>query len=182
MNRRQILSAVGLSIFSLSGCLDNRDGDETGENPDPDEGRSVSVTITHVAGDGAISFNYDVRRSVITEESLAVIELTARNKTESELEYGTGAPKPFGALYDPESPEAILWTDKYTESEYVETDGRQITGGEDIGLHVTLPPGDSRSEIYEFSAPPGNYSIQRTSNPLTLGNDTYELEVVVSEA
>jgi hypothetical protein len=182
MNRRQILSAVGLSIFSLSGCLDNRDGDETGENPDPDEGRSVSVTITHVAGDGAISFNYDVRRSVITEESPAVIELTARNKTESELEYGTGAPKPFGALYDPESPEAILWTDKYTESEYVETDGRQITGGEDIGLHVTLSPGGSRSETYEFSAPPGSYSIQRTGNPLTFGDDTYELEIAVSEA
>lgn len=181
MNRRHVLSAVGLSTLPLSGCLD-RDRDETGENSAPDKGRSVSVTITHVAGDGAISFNYDVRRSVITDESPAIIELRAENETERDIEYGTGAPRPFGALYDPESPEAILWTDKYPESEHVTTEGRQITGMEDIGLQVTLPPGGSRSEIYEFAAPPGSYLIQRTSNPLTLGGDTYELAVAVSEA
>jgi hypothetical protein len=162
--------------------LDNLDGDGTGEGSEPAEGRSVSVAITHVAGDEAISLNDDVRRSVITEESPAVIELTARNETGSDIEYGTGAPKPFGALYDPESPEAILWTDRYAESQYVETEDRRITGMDDIGISVTLAPGGSRSETYEFAAPPGSYSIQRTGNPLTLGDDTYELEVAVSEA
>lgn len=182
MNRRRILSVIGLSALPLSGCLDNRNGAGTAGDPGSDEGRSVSVTIRHVAGDGAISFNRNVHRSRITDESPAVIELIARNETESDVSYGTGAPKPFGALYDPDSPEAILWTDKYDESQYVETEGRQIAGMDDIGLSVTLSPGDSRAETYEFEAPPGSYSIRRTGNPLRLGDDTYELDVAVSEA
>jgi hypothetical protein len=182
MKRRHAISAVGLSFLPLSGCLENLGGGATGGDPASEEGRSVSITVTHVAGNRAISFGHDVRRATITEESPAVVELTARNETERDVEYGTGAPRPFGALYDPDSPGAILWTERYAESQYVDTEGRRITGGEDIGLEVTLSPGGSRSETYEFSAPPGSYSIRRTGNPITLGEDTYELEATVSEA
>jgi hypothetical protein len=182
MKRRRALSVVGLSALPLSGCLDNVDMDGTAGGPGSGDGRSITVSITRVAGDGAIDFSYDVHRSEIGAESPAVIELTARNETESEIEYVTGAPKPFGALYDPDSPDAILWTDSYVESRYVETEGRRVTGGEDVGISVTLPPGGSRSETYEFAAPPGSYSIRRTGNPLTLGDETYELTIDVSEA
>ena len=181
MNRRCVLSAIGTSTLALSGCLDNRTEGGTAEDSGSTDGRSVTIALTHVAGDEAISFSYNVHRSEITEESPAVIELIAKNGTESEIEYGTGAPSPFGALYDPDSPEAILWTEKYVESQHVETDGRRITGMNDIGISVRLSPGESRSETYEFAASPGSYSIQRTGNPLTLGGETYELDITVSE-
>ena len=184
MRRRRVLSAAGGALLplSLSGCLESLDGGVIGDGPTSGERRSVSLTLRHVSGDRAISFEYDVQRATITGESPAVIELTAGNETDREIEYVTGAPKPFGTLYDSDSPEAILWTDRYAESQHVQTEGRRITGGEDIGVAVTLSPGGSRSETYEFSAPPGNYSIQRTGNPITIGDDTYELEVTVSEA
>ncbi|TKX81346.1 hypothetical protein [Halorubrum sp. SD626R] len=181
MNRRCVLSAVGTSALALSGCLNNRTEDGTAEGSGSVGGPSVTISLTHVAGDEAISLNSDVIRSEITEESPAVIELIAKNETESAIEYGTGAPAPFGALYDPDSPEAILWNKKYVESQHVETDGRRITGMNDIGISVRLSPEETRSETYEFAAPPGRYSIQRTGNPLTLGEETYELDITVSE-
>lgn len=180
MKRRHALSVVGLATLPLSGCLDDLGGG--GTTGGSGDARSIAVSVTHVAGDGAISLGCDVHRSEITAESPAVVELTARNETGSDIEYATGAPKPFGALYDPDSPDAVLWTDRYAESQYVETEGRRITGGEDIGISVTLSPGGSRSETYEFAAPPGSYSIQRTGNPITLGADTYEVDIDVSEA
>lgn len=181
MKRRHALSVVGLVTLPLSGCLDDLRGDGTAGESGSSDVRSIAVSITRVAGDGAISFSCDVQRSEISEESPAVVELTARNETGSDVEYATGAPKPFGTLYDPDSPDAVLWTDRYAESQYVETEGRRITGGEDIGISVTLSPEGSRSETYEFAAPPGSYSIQRTGNPITLGADTYEVDIDVSE-
>ncbi|WP_144797888.1 hypothetical protein [Halorubrum depositum] len=182
MKRRRALAVVGLSALPLSGCLDSVGMDGTAGEPGSGDERSIAVSITRVAGDGAIDFGCDVHHSEISEGSPAVVKLTARNETKSDIEYVTGAPEPFGALYDPDSPNAILWTDRYVESQYVETEGRRITGGEDIGISVTLSPGGSRSETYEFAAPPGSYSIQRTGNPLTLGDETYELIIDVSEA
>jgi len=181
MQRRRALSVIGLSALPLSGCVADLDRDGIASESGSGGGRSVAVAITHVAGDGAISFGYNVHQSEITDDSPAVIELTAANETGSDIEYGTGAPEPFGALYDPESTDAILWTDEYVESRYVETEGRRITGIDDIGISVTLSPGGSRSETYEFAAPPGSYSMRRTGNPLTLGDDTYEVEIDVSE-
>ncbi|OYR45296.1 hypothetical protein [Halorubrum sp. Ea8] len=182
MKRRRALSVVGLSALPLSGCLDSVGRDGTPGDPGSGDGRSVTASLSRVAGDGAIGFSCDVRRSEIGEGSPAVVELTARNETEREIEYVTGAPEPFGVLYDPDAPAAILWTEKYVESQHVETEGRRVTGGDDIGISVALAPGGSRSETYEFAAPPGSYSIRQTGNPITLGEETYELRIDVSEA
>lgn len=93
------------------------------------------------------------------------LKLSLRNDADRELDVNTGAPPPFGVLsfrpVDSESDDAdgessggdrnrrTLWTDAYEESDHVHTEGGEVTAVNDIGLVVTLAPGETASETYE---------------------------------
>lgn len=96
----------------------------------------------------------------------ARLRLALRNDADSPVEVMTGAPRPFGVLYfhpvgDPDD-RRLLWSDAYEESEYVHTDGREVTAVNDIGLVVDLAPGDEadRTFVVEADIPDGEYVVE----------------------
>lgn len=92
------------------------------------------------------------------------VRIAVHNDADHEVELSTGAPTPFGVveLTGEGGGEHLLWTEAYRESEHVFTEGRRVTGGEDIGLTVPVPPGERVSETYtvlgDLSA--GEYALR----------------------
>ena len=96
------------------------------------------------------------------------LRLTLRNDGESEVKLTSGAPKPFGVLHfrpkgdGDEENRRPLWTDAYEQSQYVNTDGREVKSILAIGLVTKLGPGEETSRTFEIPAdlPSGEYVVE----------------------
>ncbi|MFC4549650.1 MULTISPECIES: hypothetical protein [Halorussus] len=103
-----------------------------------------------------------------TTASGGELRLALRNDGDSEVRITCGAPKPFGVLHfrpkgDTDGKQRrLLWTDAYEESQYVNTDGREVTSILDIGLATKLGPGEEATRTFELPAdlPSGEYVVE----------------------
>ncbi len=98
-------------------------------------------------------------------EDGARFRLALHNDGTAEIQVRSGAPRPFGVLHfqpadDPETGYP-LWTDAYEESEHVNTEGREVTAIQDIGLQTQVPPDESveREFAVEEDLPAGEYVL-----------------------
>lgn len=121
-----------------------------------DEDAPVEATLT-IDGD------------TIDADEAVTITVAVTNESDDELVMPTGAPEPFGVVRLQRSDRSLIaWTPAYEKSAYVGTSPQWgITGVADIGLQVTIPPGETLSETYTLSdethgIQPGSYEFART--------------------
>ncbi|WP_435066723.1 hypothetical protein [Haloplanus sp. C73] len=142
MRRRAVLAAAGASMAGLAGCL----GD-------------TEYAITDVEVQSTAPFAFDVRiaepDAVI--EHPARLEFELRNDGERAFQFRNTGIWPFGLLELVGSPDpedegvgALLWTEEYESSEYVDIENRQSYGVESTPLVQSVASGETVSETYEL--------------------------------
>lgn len=179
MNRREYLLGLVTGFSGLAGCTgesapDASAGATPTETSTTSEALTVDATVETDGSTSPLSLSAETVRETVTATTPARIRLTVQNTGDAPRTYGTGAPLPFGVL---SVDDTLLWTDEYVKSTHVETEGRRVIGGEDIGLQVTLEPGEQRSDTYDFRAPPGTYTTDE--GELQLDDVQYELQLSV---
>ncbi|WP_336361765.1 hypothetical protein [Haladaptatus sp. ZSTT2] len=101
--------------------------------------------------DSALNFNIDIREGSFEGEDPAIIDFTVRNQLGDPIMIKSGPPAPFGVLSAdaPDNRHIPLWSESYTESEYVEISEEGISSA-DIELTTKLDGGESMTERYEI--------------------------------
>lgn len=130
------------------------------------------VTGPTESDDPQAVLSLDVTDPIVGSDEPATIDATLENVGDAPARVDSGAPWPFGVVSlepvtdDGESRgELTLWTDAYEvgdDAHYVGTDGRRVTGVDNIGRSEDLAPNESVTRTYELHADspnlaPGTY-------------------------
>lgn len=167
MRRRRLLCAASaLAPLAVAGCV----GDEGVPNASAGSGADERLVLEQVRVDRGTELPLSVSGTV-TEPSFSEgprLRIALANDGDRGARLFTGAPPPFAVMYATPAGDGagderyLLWTDAYRESDHVFTEGRRVTGGEDIGLIESVPAGERVAETYELvgGPPPGDYVVE----------------------
>lgn len=136
--------------------------------------------------DAPVDVSFAIEGDRINPTEQVSLTLAVTNQGTENLQFTTGAPKPFGIvqLFSADG-QIAAWTPAYDESQYVSShEGSLIVA--DIALETEIPLGETVSETYTISdetrgIQPGNYqfSIGETLSPAESGpsHDGWEFAV-----
>jgi len=102
-----------------------------------------------------------------TTDSQMGLQLTLQNSSSTAVQISSGAPTPFGVLryhkQGDESRGGLLWSPAYEDSQYVQTEGRDVVSVNSIGLSSTIEANGSTGRSFTIdsrSISSGKYVIE----------------------
>jgi hypothetical protein len=192
MNRRTALTLSGTAAAAAlgAGCLSERtdpgsagdsDDDDSGdEHPDPDGDTEYVVALEDAPATDETdhaALRVELVDSGIAPDDPARFVATLTNTTDETLVVSSGAPSPFGVVRaspddsDDFEKDLTLWTDDYEDSSHVGTDGKQVTGVDDIGLVEELDAGEAIEQ--EFELHPETPNLEAGAYEAELGSNVW---------